>query len=88
MDPTWKKYVTHIKNPHDVYVGRPSKWGNPFRVDGSTTRLQAIRKYREWIVTQPQLIADLPELRGKTLGCWCYPMPCHAEVLAELANLE
>ena len=79
--------VVHCKRaPYDVYIGRPSKWGNSFRIGRDGTREQVIGKYRAWIQTQPRLLAALPELRGKTLGCWCKPLPCHGDVLAELAD--
>jgi hypothetical protein len=45
-----------------------------------------IAKYRAWIVTQPELMAALPQLRGKDLVCWCAPAACHGDVLLELAN--
>jgi hypothetical protein len=75
---------------YDVYVGRPSQWGNPFKIgyDADGTRAEVIAKYREWITTQPHLVRDLPTLKGKRLGCWCSPRPCHADVIAELANVE
>lgn len=88
-------YNKRDKNvPSDaVYVGRPSKWGNPFSHQANTlakfkvaTRDEAISKYREWIVNQPELMAALPELKGKDLVCWCAPLTCHADVLLELAN--
>lgn len=69
-----------------VYVGRPTKWGNPFKIGCDGTREAVIAKYRAWIVRQPALMAALPELRGKNLVCWCAPERCHAEVLIELAN--
>ena len=69
-----------------VYVGRPSKWGNPFMLGRDGMRDQVISKYRAWITCQPALLADLHELRGKDLVCWCAPQRCHAEVLAELAD--
>jgi hypothetical protein len=79
--------VVHCKHaPYDVYIGRPSKWGNPFRIGRDGTRVEVIEKYRRWLQTQPHLLAALPELRGKTLGCWCKPKPCHGDVLAELAD--
>jgi hypothetical protein len=91
-----KTRVVHCKKePFDVYIGRPSKWGNPFTdLDLDKTKAQfhaqnrtdAIAKYRAWILTQPQLIKSLPELKGKTLGCWCAPKACHGDVLAELAE--
>lgn len=73
---------------YDVYVGRPSKWGNPFSIGKDGTRDEVIEKYRAWVGQQAMLMAGLHELKGKVLGCWCYPAPCHAEVLAELADGE
>jgi hypothetical protein len=69
-----------------VYIGRPSKWGNPFEIGKDGDRETVILKYREWILTQPHLIASLPELRGKVLGCWCAPKACHGDILVSLAN--
>ena len=80
--------VVHCKRAkYDVYVGRPSKWGNPFTIGRDGTRAQVIAKYRAWILTQPALAeAARRELRGKVLACWCAPLACHAEVLAEIAG--
>lgn len=75
-------------NSYDVYIGRPSKWGNPFKVGVDGTREEVIDKYRQWIQTQPELMADLKELRDKTLGCWCKPKSCHGDVLVELLSVE
>lgn len=79
--------VVHCKRaPYDVYIGRPSPWGNPFKIGRDGDRDEVIAKYRAWIVQQPALMARLPELRGKVLGCWCSPDACHGDVLAELVN--
>lgn len=79
--------VVHCKKAsYEVYCGRPSKWGNPFVIGKDGTRDEVISKYQEWIKTQPDLLAALPELRGKVLGCWCAPQACHCDVLADLAN--
>lgn len=88
------KYVAHIKKqPYDIYVGRPSKWGNPFSHREGTlaehkveTREEAVKKYEEWLLKNEELMASLGELKGKILGCWCWPLSCHAEILARLAN--
>jgi len=89
--------VVHWKRePYDVYVGRPTLYGNPFSHENGTkakfkvaTREEAIAKYEEWVRTQPGLVAMIKrELRGKVLGCWCSPKPCHAEVLVRIANEE
>jgi hypothetical protein len=69
-----------------VYVGRPSKWGNPFMIGRDGTHDQVIAKYRDSIVRQPALMGALDELRGKHLVCWCAPERCHADVLIELAK--
>jgi Domain of unknown function (DUF4326) len=80
--------VVHCKvEPFDVYIGRPSKWGNPFKIGEDGSREEVIQKYRQWILDNPTLIAQLAtELKGKTLGCWCKPNTCHGDVLAELAD--
>ena len=77
----------------DVYIGRPSKWGNLFSHKKGTaakfivkTREEAVRKYEEWIRQQPELMAALHELRGKVLGCWCKPAACHGDVLVKLVK--
>ncbi len=68
----------------DVFIGRPSKWGNPYIIGLDGDRAEVIAKYREWITQHPTL--DPRELRGKVLGCFCAPLPCHGDVLAELAE--
>lgn len=86
--------VVHCKKePYDVYIGRPSVWGNPFsHLEGTlakfkvSSREEAIQKYEVWIVTQPYLTAGLINLKGKILGCWCKPKACHGDVLERLAN--
>ena len=79
--------VVHIHNdPYDVFVGRPSKWGNPFRAVREADRPGVIAAYRDYLTANRELMAALPELRGKVLGCYCAPRRCHADVLAELAN--
>jgi hypothetical protein len=78
--------VVHKSCPHDVYIGRPSKWGNPFQLGVDGTRAEVIAKYEAWLRSQPDLLRELYELRGKTLACWCKPKPCHGDVLVKLLN--
>ena len=79
--------VVHCKQArYDVYIGRPSKWGNPFFIPEYGSRAFVIQRYRDWIQTRPELLAALGEIRGKVLGCWCKPEACHGDVLAELAD--
>ena len=89
------RVVNKYKESYDVYIGRGSKWGNPFThiADKKTkadfivaSRDEAIESYRDWILNQPQLLNDLHELKGKTLGCFCKPKKCHGDILVELVN--
>lgn len=71
-----------------VRIGRPSQWGNPFRIGRDGSRDTVIQRYRDEHL--PTLTAEqlrrLPALRGMALACWCAPAPCHGDVLAELAE--
>ena len=69
-----------------VYVGRPSLWGNPFKVGVDGDREAVIAAYEKWLRSNKALMAALPRLRGKNLACWCAPRACHADVLLRLAN--
>lgn len=82
------KLVVHCrKMSYDVYVGRPSKYGNPFKEGVDGTRAEVIQMFEEYLLSKPELLADVKrELRGKVLGCWCHPQPCHGDVLARIAN--
>ena len=81
---------------YDVYIGRPSQWGNPFSHQAGTlakfkvaTRQEAVDCYRAWILApeQAELRALIKKnLKGKRLGCWCKPLACHGDVLKEMAD--
>lgn len=86
--------IVHCKKePYDIYIGRPSIWGNPFThiKDRKTkaeflveTREDAVIAYEKWIRNNPPLLGKLIELKGKTLGCWCKPKSCHGDILIKL----
>lgn len=91
--------VYHRRDPDipsdAVYVGRPSKWGNPYtHLSTKTladrdvaTRQEAVDAYRDYLVNErPDLMAALHELKGRDLVCWCAPQACHGDVLLELSN--
>lgn len=95
-------FMTTVSNKrfqkYDVYIGRPSKWGNPFSHLPNTlaqyqvnSRDEAVSSYRDWIQNlikeHPELLTAIKaELKDKVLGCWCKPASCHGDVLAELAD--
>lgn len=68
------------------YVGRGSKWGNPFYIGRDGDRHTVVEKYRNHLRHSPDLLASLEEIRGKDLVCYCAPEECHADILLELAN--
>lgn len=82
-------YRMHNAPADAVYVGRPTKWGNPIVLKRETDREAVIEQYREYLRAHPALVrAARKELRGKNLSCWCAPKICHADVLARVADGE
>lgn len=82
-----KTKVVHCKKEkYDVYIGRPSKWGNPFTIGKDGTRKEVIEKYKNWLLENDELLSDIIELDGKVLGCWCKPNACHGDVLVEILD--
>lgn len=86
--------VVHCKKEEfDVYVGRGSKWGNPYSHKEGTiaehvvgSRREAIEKFEEYLLSNEDLMSSLKELKGKVLGCWCKPKSCHGDILLKYAN--
>lgn len=72
-----------------VYIGRPSKFGNPFAMKSEAQRDDVCDRYRAWLLAQPKLVAAArSELAGKDLVCWCAPRRCHGDTLLEIANTQ
>lgn len=90
--------VVNIKNEkYDVYIGRANKshnlpqspFANPFRLSDGYSRANAIKAYRQWFeaaLENPKFRAAVEKLRGKRLGCWCKPKPCHGDIIVEYLN--
>ena len=90
-----RKLVVHCKKEaYDVYIGRPSVWGNPFSDKPRSlaevkvaTREEAIACYEEYLRQHPEIVERAKrELKGKVLGCWCKPQACHGDILTKVAN--
>jgi hypothetical protein len=91
-----KTQVVNIRNSgYDVYIGRAGYgkdgyFGNPFRLTDSEHRGATIERYKNYfenrMKTDPEFLRRVHELKGKTLGCFCKPHPCHGDVIAEYLN--
>ena len=70
-----------------VRVDHRSDWANPFVAPADGDLETVIANYRDhYLPYKPSLLSRLPELRGKALGCWCAPEPCHGDVLKAAAD--
>lgn len=78
--------VNKRTSPYDVYIGRGSIWGNPFVIGRDGDRAEVIRKHAAYLKNNPDLMSRISELSGKRLGCFCAPLACHGDTLAELAD--
>jgi hypothetical protein len=95
-----KTKVVNIALGHryDVYIGRAGKghdgyFGNPFRLTQGESRGSTLEKYKSYffnrLETDPEFKRRIHELKGKTLGCFCKPHPCHGDIIAAyLDSLE
>jgi len=91
------KYITPIlinrhKGDFDIYIGRGTKWGNPYNIDKGKghTRQIVVEMYREYLYNSIDngslTIEDFLELSGKRIGCSCAPLVCHGDVIIEVFN--
>lgn len=85
--------VHYQKDKYDVYIGRPSKWGNPYSHKDDTiaefkvdTVDEAIKKYEEYLLNNHELMKSLPELKYKKIACWCITKKCHGYILKKYVD--
>jgi len=72
-----------------IYVGRPSEFGNEFEIGKDGTREEVIAKHKAALLNDPVRMARVREiLKGKSVICWCAPLPCHGHTLVEIANAK
>ena len=92
-----KTKVVHCKKEKfDIYIGRPSPYGNPFTHKQSAlaeekvgSREEAIKRYRKWIMKPEQVnLRNRMKtfLKGRVLACWCKPRACHGDVIAKICD--
>jgi len=80
--------VVNIKNTRefDVYIGRGTKWGNPYKIGRDGTRSQVIAKFEYYLLNNEKLLREVRHLKDKILGCHCAPLACHGHILAKYAE--
>ncbi len=78
----------HDTAPVDaVYIGRGSKWGNPYKIGPDGDRDEVINKFIQYLKKRPTLVKEAHrELKGKDLVCFCAPKACHGDILLKIVN--
>ena len=99
--PRYKNLQEWMADPNNLYIGRRgvvfiekvrfpptnSPWCNPYKVGKDGSREVVITKYKTFILNKIKNgELNIEDLRGKNLGCWCWPAPCHGNVLIELLD--
>ena len=80
----------------DVYIGRGhghgGYFGNPYRLRLGERRGMTLDRYRTYfydrITTDSEFRERVLALKGKVLGCFCHPQPCHGDIIIEWLNLQ
>lgn len=97
--PHTSQKVVHIKrDSYDLYIGRGSMWGNPYRIGPDGSRAEVLAKYKEHLLRGEgrHLLERIVDLDGKTLGCFCAcpggltaqdRTHCHGQLLLRLVEL-
>jgi hypothetical protein len=77
----------HKGEKYDVYIGRPSPFGNPYKIGKGQTREEVIAAYEVYFKVKIEknfmFKRQVEALRGKVLGCYCKPAPCHGDVIVK-----
>lgn len=82
------RVVHKSRSQYDVYIGRGSRWGNPFEIGKDGSREEVCAKYLGYLLDSPELLAALPSLKGKVLGCFCAPKLCHGDIIVHIMRLR
>jgi hypothetical protein len=84
------EYQSKKSTPFYEYIGRGSYWGNPYSMyEDGNDRSEVIRKYKydfDYEKFPNKERAEVFKLTGKKLGCFCKPLACHGDILADYLN--
>jgi hypothetical protein len=86
-----KTTVVHVLHcPGATPIDRRTVFGNPFIIGRDGTREEVIELYKDYfyerLSNDPDFKEAVDDLNGDVLGCWCKPLPCHGDVIAEYLN--
>lgn len=91
-----REKVVHVgRELYDLYVGRGSEWGNPYKIGRDGDRREVLARYKDYLLRGEgrHLLEQISELEGMTLGCYCAPRggitaddetQCHGQLLLQL----
>ena len=74
------------ENGHFQRIDRNSAWGNPYELGKDGDRNTVCESYMYYFKKKLSLHQQLMDIKGKVLGCWCYPERCHGNYLIDLAD--
>ena len=81
------KVVNLRRDKYDIYIGRPSDFGNPYLIGKDGDRETVIALFKDYFLrrvqVEPYFREAILELKGKRLGCYCKPKPCHGDIIIE-----
>lgn len=89
--PSWKRdnnyvYIGRTHNSSGYGFIPESIWSNPYVIHSGQTREESIEKYKKYLKEHPEITDRIEEIRGKTLVCWCHPLPCHGDILVNMLH--
>jgi hypothetical protein len=77
-----------MENPHNLYIGRScrsynkaSYWQNTFRISSFCSRTESLANFKSSLQQNVEMRSKISTLANKNLGCWCFPQPCHGDIL-------
>jgi hypothetical protein len=81
-------HTLNYAKENNIYqqIDRFSEWGNPFYLNSDGDRDEVCDAYEIYLKHKKSLHQKIKFLKGKALGCHCYPERCHGNHLKELAD--
>lgn len=79
--------VNKIYSHYTIGIGRPNPLGNPYIIGRDGTRKEVVEKHKILFLNSERLKEIARETgTDEILGCYCKPLPCHGDIIAEYLN--